>query len=156
MMPVGSPVGEPARVAAFDQSRNRVRSNRSEGKSSDSKIAPSGSIHSPSSGRKLRSPPAISRTPAGILSQINDGCRNQRTLERRNRGSRSISRSSRLSPTIGRACSERHDYLHTSGKGPVSIWRTAPSTRVAAGGELSARRGEFFDLVELVRSHLPQ
>ena len=146
------------------QSRNRVRSNRSEGKSSDSKIAPSGSIHSPSSGRKLRSPPAISRTPAGILSQINDGCRNQRTLERRNRGSRSISRSSRLSPTIGSClrskgslgCKVAPDIgehvligMTTSthrAKRPVSIWRTAPSTRVAAGGELSARRGEFFDL----------
>jgi hypothetical protein len=82
------------------------------GKSSASKAKPSGSIQNPKTGRKPRIPPQVSTTPAGDLIQTEDGCRSQRMAERRRRGSRSMSNSSRQSYRLAAcgftSCSTRH------------------------------------------------
>ena len=58
--------------------------------SSASSTKPNGSIHSPNSGRILKRPPTISRTPTHIRSQRWEGWLNHCAVDRQLFGSKSI------------------------------------------------------------------
>jgi len=91
------------------QSSARRIGRRRKGRSCASSNRPSGSIHMPSKGRMLKTPPAMRRSPTGMRTQRAEGSRSQRMLRparlgncRSKRSSCRLSLASSLCNTVSR------------------------------------------------------
>ena len=91
------------------QSSTRRIGRRRKGRSCASSNRPSGSIHTPSKGRMLKTPPAMRRSPAGMRTQRAEGSRSHRMLRparlgkcRSKRSSCRLSLASSLCNTVSR------------------------------------------------------